>query len=59
MHHPSEGGPAPSVTDEERQLRKERIRAQSRAVAEYIASNEDARRFNDDWAGSGGVSTGR
>lgn len=30
-------------------IRRERIRAQSRAVAEYVASNDEARAFYDDW----------
>jgi predicted transcriptional regulator len=30
-------------------LRRERIRAQSRAVAEYVAASPDAAAFYDDW----------
>jgi predicted transcriptional regulator len=31
-------------------LRKERIRAQSRAVGEYVASSAEAAAFYDEWA---------
>jgi predicted transcriptional regulator len=34
---------------EARRIKCERIRAQSRAVAEYIATSEDAQAFYDDW----------
>lgn len=35
---------------EARRVRRERIRAQSRAVAEYVAASPEARPFYEDWA---------
>jgi hypothetical protein len=34
-----------------KRLRKERIRACTREVAEYIAANPEAREFMEDWSG--------
>jgi hypothetical protein len=34
---------------EARRVRRERIRAQSRAVAEYLATSPEARSFYEDW----------
>ena len=34
---------------EAKRLRRERIRAQSRAVGAYVASSADAREFYEDW----------
>lgn len=37
------------ATAEARRVRRERIRAQSRAVAEYVASSPEAQAFYEDW----------
>lgn len=39
------------ANEEFKRLRKARIRARSKEVAEYIASNAEARAFVEDWAG--------
>lgn len=39
------------ATEEAKRLRKARIRARSKEVAEYIASDPEARAFVEDWAG--------
>ncbi len=35
--------------EEARRVRRERIREQSRAVADYVATSPEAQRFFDDW----------
>jgi 5-formyltetrahydrofolate cyclo-ligase len=37
------------ATEEARRLRRERIRQQSKAVAEYVASSKEAQEFYEDW----------
>lgn len=37
------------AADEARRIRRERIRAQSRAVGAYVASSPEARAFYEDW----------
>lgn len=37
------------AADEARRVRKERILAQSRAVAAYVSSSADARAFYEEW----------
>jgi GNAT superfamily N-acetyltransferase len=37
------------AADEARRIRRERIRAQSRAVGTYVASSPEARAFYEDW----------
>jgi predicted DNA-binding ribbon-helix-helix protein len=37
------------AAQEARRLRRERIRAQSRAVAQYVAATPEAQAFFDDW----------
>ena len=36
---------------EARRIRRERIREQSRLVAEYVANSKDAKEFFEDWGG--------
>lgn len=37
------------ATSEAKRLRRERIRAQSKAVGDYVASSPEARAFYEDW----------
>lgn len=37
------------ATNEAKRLRRERIRAQSKAVGDYVASSPEARAFYEDW----------
>lgn len=37
------------AASEARRLRRERIRAQSKAVGDYVASSPEARAFYEDW----------
>ena len=39
------------ATEEAKRLRKARIRARSKEVAEYVARNPEARAFVEDWGG--------
>jgi hypothetical protein len=39
------------ATQEAKRVRAERIRAQTKAVAEYIRTSPDAQAFFEDWAG--------
>ncbi len=46
------------ATAEARRIRRERIREQSRAVAEYVASNPEAAAFYEDWGSSNPITGG-
>lgn len=46
------------AAEEARRLRRERIRAQSRAVGSYVASSEEARAFYGDWGTPAGEREG-
>lgn len=47
------------AADEARRLRRERIRAQSRAVGDYVASSPQARAFYEDWGAPTSETGGR
>jgi hypothetical protein len=42
------------ATQEARRVRRERIRAQSRGVGDYVAATPEAAAFFDDWGTPGG-----
>jgi post-segregation antitoxin (ccd killing protein) len=46
------------ITEEARRIKRERIREQSRAVAEYVASNPQAAEFYEDWGSSNPINGG-
>jgi hypothetical protein len=46
------------VTGEARRVQRERIRQQSRAVADYVAASPEARAFYDDWGSSDPIGGG-
>lgn len=43
------------ATEEARRVRRERIREQSRAVADHVAGNPEAAAFYEDWGAPGSV----
>jgi len=46
------------ATEEARRIRRERIREQSRAVAEYVAGSPEAAAFYEDWGSSNPIDGG-
>lgn len=46
------------ATDEAKRIRRERIRQQSKTVAEYVASSPEATAFYEDWGLSNPITGG-